>query len=600
MSERAAVTSWFESNIALLPDELNVVPYKKLRVAVLGTCIAEGVADAFRRNGDHAEHHLLRPMRDSTAVGLDWGQFDAVVVHVTLRRLLKEAIGVDSDLLHVRPLSDTENQSLIDAFKRHLKAFVESVLSQVAASSPVFVLSMIEPPSSYQGILLNGRRQSLYFWVRTLNDELAAMLEDSASAHYVEVNDLVRYRGDSRITDAYTCWFTHAAIRNWDEGPQLFGMVSKRIHHAIAILSSQSPVKLIITDLDNTLWQGVLAEENYEDIVGFNYREGWPLAYTEALLEFKRRGGLLAISSKNDYEVIKERFALVWQEQLRLDDFCAIQIDWEVKSRHIQNILSETNVLPSNVLFVDDNPREIEEVSRAFPEIRTLGPPQELWRNIILYSPHTQVASISAESSNRTESLRVKQAREECAAHSNKKEFLASLELKVRCEIVDRSSHEKFSRVVELINKTNQFNTTGKRWDVSEFERLFGAGGYLAVASSSDKFESSGVVAVVVVSDGAILQFVLSCRVFGLGIESAVLSLVVERLIAERSEARAHYVATARNHACATFYVDHGFTKTPQEGVLRIDEHLHWPNWIGRDLEMPPIGVITEVPRQSD
>jgi predicted enzyme involved in methoxymalonyl-ACP biosynthesis len=104
---------------------------------------------------------------------------------------------------------------------------------------------------------------------------------------------------------------------------------------------------------------------------------------------------------------------------------------------------------------------------------------------------------------------------------------------------------------------------------------------------------------VVVVNDGTILQFVMSCRVFGLGIETAALSFVVERLLAERSDALALHEVNTRNHACATFYLDHGFTMTPQAGVFLINKQTDWPKWVGRDMEVPSLGGATELPRQS-
>jgi FkbH-like protein len=175
------------------------------------------------------------------------------------------------------------------------------------------------------------------------------------------------------------------------------------------ILRNDSPVKRIITDLDDTLWKGVLAER--DDLVPAEHTEGWPLWYVEALLEFKRRGGLLAISSKNDEAPTLDRILKVWGHRLPPSAFCSIKINWEPKSRKIQAILKETNLLASNALFIDDNPRETDEVQWVLPGIRTLTGEPSAWRSVILFSPHTQVARITPESTARTGMAQAKSCR---------------------------------------------------------------------------------------------------------------------------------------------------------------------------------------------
>ncbi len=129
-------------------------------------------------------------------------------------------------------------------------------------------------------------------------------------------------------------------------------------------------VKLIIVDLDDTLWRGIVAEEGdvADEII-----EGWPMGLIEALQFLKKRGVLLAICSKNDESKIEKRWAPVLGGRLRLDDFVVRKINWRPKADNVEEILEEVNLLSRNVVFVDDNPREREEVHGAFPDIRVLG-----------------------------------------------------------------------------------------------------------------------------------------------------------------------------------------------------------------------------------
>jgi FkbH-like protein len=474
-------------------------------------------------------------------------------------------------------MTDEDYARMLESVQENLRIIVDKINLAVDGQAPVFYLSFIEPPCSYQGTLLNNRRKSLYHTVRAMNDGLAGMLEDHPNAHYIEVNDLIRYFGDVKVTDAYLVQFTHAGLSGLADQYQFPVALVKRITHAVMILRAQAPVKLIITDLDNTLWKGVLAE--VDQIVPHEHSEGWPLGYVESLLEFKRRGGLLAIASKNDEGPTLERFRAVWGSRMDLASFCSIKINWEPKSKNIQEILRETNLLPANALFIDDSPREIEEVRRVHPDLRVLTGEPTHWRNVILYSPHTQVARISSESSVRTETIQAKQQRDKMAEQMDRDSYLRSLDIRAKVIEIKGASHPKYARAAELINKTNQFNTTGKRWSEAEFGALFKAGGRIVALSATDRFGDNGLVAAAIVRGTASVQVVMSCRVFGLGLETALLSSVVGGILgSDHGFATASFQATGKNNTCATYFKDHGFLEDG-EG-WRTDRIPGSPDWI--------------------
>jgi FkbH-like protein len=569
-----AVVPKVEPQVALLPDALGKPD--ALKIAVLGTCIAESLATA-AKGGCVVDHYLMQSRAEDEPPDIDWSAYDAVVVHLTLRQVMWQAADDGRDVLHTRTQSDENYASSLATVTEHTFDLIRKINSAVGMAVPVFFLAFAEPPATYQGVLLNNRRKSLYHFVHTLNDRMSEFLEESPGAHYIEINDLIRYMGDAVVSDAYVNHFTHAGFLGSSDA--IFDSIMTRTSHAMTILRSESPVKLIITDLDNTLWKGVLAE--MDDIVPHEHTEGWPLGYVESLLEFKRRGGLLAISSKNDHDATLERFAKVWRGRLSIDDFCSVKINWDPKSKNIQEILSETNLLPTNALFIDDNPREIEEVTRVFPALRTLSGEQSAWRNVILYSPHTQVARISDESAARTELILAKRKRDELADKMDRGTYLRSLGIRVHVDSIDDSSHPKYARAAELVNKTNQFNTTGKRWSTAEFDSLLsGSGaGRIVAMSASDKFGDNGLVAVAIVRGNVIEQVVMSCRVFGLGIETALLERVLRSIAIENGDAaRAKFVTTGKNKTCASFYRDHGFTE--DEGQWHAGAFPACPDWI--------------------
>lgn len=572
------------TSLPFFPTSLDSKPATPLRIAVLGTCIADGFAKCkdLARGNCIVDHYLMQSRAMDRPPAVDWNLYDAIVVHVTLRHVVWSASDHSHDLLHTRPLTDSQYRDALNATSGQVRNVISKVGQAVGSSKPVFYLSFTEPSSTYQGVLLNNRRKSLYHVVRTLNDEMAALLETEPNSHYLEINDLVRYHGDESISDVYLRHFTHAGFLGTNDSQKIFRSILSRVENAMQVLRAETPVKLIITDLDNTLWKGVLAE--FDSIVSHHHIEGWPLAYAEGLLEFKRRGGLLAIASKNDHDATLERFGKVWGNRLTIEDFCSTRINWEPKSQNIQQILQETNLLPENVLFIDDNPREIEEVTRVFPAMRTLSGDPLLWRNAIIYSPHTQVPRISGESSNRTELMQAKQKRDQLATEMDRESYLMSLEIRVSIDASIDASDAKFARASELVNKTNQFNTTGKRWATADFDELFASGGRIITLSASDRFGDSGLVAAAIVQDREIVQVVMSCRVFGLGIESALLRGVIQRIGADSgsSPVVGRFVDTGKNRTCASFFRDHGFTLSDGDDRWISGDMPVVPAWIER------------------
>ena len=237
-------------------------------------------------------------------------------------------------------------------------------------------------------------------------------------------------------------------------------------------------VKLVVVDLDDTLWRGVLAEEND---ISPDRIEGWPLGLVEALLYLRRRGVLLAILSKNDEARATKLFEDIYGRYMPLEAFTIRKINWKPKSENMQEILKEANLLPRNVVFIDDNPVERAAVRAAFPDLRVLGDNPLLCRRILLHSPETQVAKITEESSRRGEMVKAQIVREESRAKMSREDFIESLNVEVTIEAIDRLDHPRFARAFELINKTNQFNTTGRRWREGEIQALLQGGGALDV-----------------------------------------------------------------------------------------------------------------------
>lgn len=330
----------------------------------------------------------------------------------------------------------------------------------------------------------------------------------------------------------------------------------------IRIIRQTDSVKMVIVDLDGTLWRGVLAERGYgccfplkpngtlwrgviaeEGRIDVNYlTEGWPMGFVEALMTLKQRGILLAICSKNNEEIIRKRWKDIFYGRLDIEDFACVKINWNDKANNILEILDATNLLPSNVVFIDDNPRERAWVKMQFPDMRVLGGNYYDWRRILLYSAETQRSFVSDESKRKTEMVKAQVRRVQDMAMISRDEFLAGLDLQIEISLLGSNAgagknanredgNPEAKRALELLNKTNQFNTTGKRWDESEFMDFLYAG-RVFIFSAKDKYSNYGIVGVICELNSKVEQMVMSCRVFGLDVETAVTASIYESFYA--------------------------------------------------------------------
>jgi FkbH-like protein len=314
------------------------------------------------------------------------------------------------------------------------------------------------------------------------------------------------------------------------------------------VLSSDNKIKLVIFDLDNTLWSGVAAEMND---VEPGMAEGWPIGILEAAAFLKKRGILLGLASKNDPDVAIKAWDAIYGRRFPLANFVSTKFSWESKATSVAKILTETNLLPSNALFVDDNPIEREQVQKALPEIKVLEGPVYTWRRTLLWAAELQVPFVSSESAQRTASVRSSINRETLRLELDEERYLRDLAVTIKFDLIDNTKHLKFARAHELLNKTNQFNTTGRRWSEQDMAEFFADGGKVLTADVADRLSNYGLTALILMRSMNCVQMVMSCRVFGLRVEFALLAEFLalghgQRLISFRS--------TGKNALCKKFF----------------------------------------------
>ena len=330
-------------------------------------------------------------------------------------------------------------------------------------------------------------------------------------------------------------------------------------------------VKIVIFDLDNTLWRGQIAE-HYETGREWPDVAAWPLGIWEAVHHLRRRGIVVSVCSKNDENVVRERWSravpLPW---ISLDDFVAPKINWNHKSENVLAILSELNLSAKSAVFVDDNPAERSEVLNRVPGIRAIGGNPYVTRRILLWAAETQRSMMTAESAKRETSYRAIVDRNAESASMDRETFLQNLQTAVELDHITSVDSPLLVRALELANKTTQFNTTGLKWTVPELTSFIENRGSLFVFSVRDKFVDYGLVGAVFVSAGVVRQYVMSCRVLGLDIEVGALKQVLQ-MVREQDEGPfvGTVIPTEVNTPCRDIFLRSGFQPTEEPGTFAI------------------------------
>jgi FkbH-like protein len=342
-----------------------------------------------------------------------------------------------------------------------------------------------------------------------------------------------------------------------DSGFPLEGRASARVGRLILDAAERQrpePAKVLVTDLDNVVWQGVVAEDGLAGIAyGPEGRGFRSFLYQRLLKRLAGQGVLLAAVSRNALEDARRPLREA-EMVLAEGDFVAVVASYEAKSAQIESLAAALNLGLEAFVFVDDNPVELAEVERKLPAVRRLlFPAGEAALPAFLHELSRQfAAAATAEDRARTELYRRRLAgvAPRAAAGADLTDFLRSLAM--RLTLHDRSAGDR-TRAVQLINKTNQFNLNGRRWDDAEVGAVLAAGGRLFTATLEDRAGSHGeVLACLMDAAGTVESLVMSCRVFQRRAEHAFLLALPEAR-------HFRYAATDRNEPLQRFLADPAF-----------------------------------------
>ncbi|TVV73218.1 HAD-IIIC family phosphatase [Sphingomonas solaris] len=559
-----------------IPTGLSRGDVSAKRVLLVGTCVFDQWLEAIAAAGETTvfDHVLVNnSLPVEGRLPHPRSSYDFQIVQVPYR-----IVNPEYDIM---PLNYADMESYQTALRRSIELlrFQLDIAMAGSAGLPTFVINYALPQLPMLGRLIpaNDIRNPARY-TAAINDALIDLVAGYPNAYVLDLNSLAATFGRRFVQDDAFWAFSHGGfINDFDHfqdvdrlEPQaplssthdfdVTGFIRVVWEEAKAMartISGIGAVKMVCVDLDDTMWRGILAERDQVDGI---HVEGWPLGFAEALSVLKKRGIILAIISKNDEARIADLWPKLFGPRMSLDDFPIRKINWNPKVDSIRAALAEANVLPESVIFIDDNPVERAAVEAAFPQIRTMGGSHLEWRRTLLWSAETQTVTISSESARRNDMIKAQIVREDARASLSREAFLASLGVRVTLDFIDRDDDARFGRALELVNKTNQFNTNGHRWTHAEALDYFAAGGRWWVFDVSDNYTSYGLVGVLAERQSVLDQFVMSCRVFGLGVEQAVLAALTDRARSAglpAFSARIH--ETEKNSPCRSVYKEGGW-----------------------------------------
>jgi FkbH-like protein len=441
-----------------------------------------------------------------------------------------------------------------------------SILSKVRAgikanSKALCILQTIaRPAEAYFGsldLVLPGTRRSV---IDALNRAIADSISGSEDVLF-DVAGLAETVGLANWHDP-TLW----NVAKLPFSSVFVPLYADHVGRLIAALRGLSR-RCLVLDLDNTLWHGVIGDDGLEGIViGQGDATGEAhLAVQACALALRNRGIVLAVSSKNDEDTARLPFREHPEMLLREGHIAVFQANWDDKASNIRAIARELSLGLDAMVFLDDSPAERELVRRLLPQVAVPELPADpaLYVRTLLASGHFEAVTFLEEDRSRAEFYRnnsrravLREDADDLAA------YLASLKMVMTIQPFDEAGRK---RITQLINKSNQFNLTTRRYSEGEVRDMEGDPNWFTLqARLTDIFGDNGMISVVICrrvdQDWEVDSWLMSCRVIARGVENAILQeIVIEARQRGVRSIIGKYCPTARNKLVEDHYSKLGF-----------------------------------------
>lgn len=505
-----------------------------------------------------------------------------------------EASGVAGARAVVLLLHDTEllNEDRPDAdvASSHLMGIIETFRRQSAA--PLFV-GIVEAPLGPPSIAFGGPAiDRLSGARRALRRQIEERMVAVADGHLLE---LPLSLCSGFVSAAFLSNLTAL-------GHGVLPQVARCIARTVACVFRPRR-KILVLDLDNTLWGGVVGEDGVEGVVvSHDYPGSAYLAFQRQLLRLRSSGILLALASKNNEQDARAVFDTRSEMVLRWNHFTAHAVNWNDKASNIAEMAQALGLGLESFVFADDSAIECALVRQILPQVEVieLGKDPARFGELLFRAQAFDALDVSDEDRRRADSYATEAHRRDYRERmTDLNGFLAGCELRLSIQSLALGSVD---RAHQLLGKTNQFNFSLERPSKEQLIASMRAGDRLFTASLEDRFGNYGLIGILHLESGAqdlrIANMALSCRALGRGVEDALLAFARERALAQgfnRLDVRC--VRGARNQQVFEYLERTGFHKAHEdhetvEYVLALAESsLPWPDFLKVELPMISMGA---------
>lgn len=450
-----------------------------------------------------------------------------------------EIMNPDSDLYQSRPdtvLIYSTEQALRNKFYHNKKNFfsqekelIEQRLEKLREnfSGLLIVSNYSLPMERVAGNFDLNYQESFRFQLQSLNSALSQLV----FKNHGQLLDIERLSAVKGLENWYDekLWVHSKTPCQLMQLPFIAREVKQICH-----VSQGKMIKCVISDLDGTMWGGIIGDDGPEGIGVGEVDEGEAFDhYQHYLKQLKERGILLAVCSKNDEEIALSAFRENEEMVLKEDDFAVFIANWENKADNIKTIQEVLNIGFDSMVFIDDNPFERNLVRNYLPEVIVPELPEDpaLYVQYLSEQGLFETQSISGEDQTRTELYRVESKRRKQEQDFRSiDDFLISLEMQGEKE---RFNTANLPRITQLIQRSNQFNLTTIRHSLETCEQFAGKQDVLPFYFKlRDKFGDYGLISLVIgipEDDVLILDtWLMSCRVLKRGVEDWAMNTIIE------------------------------------------------------------------------
>ena len=313
--------------------------------------------------------------------------------------------------------------------------------------------------------------------------------------------------------------------------------------------------KLLVLDLDDTLWGGIVGEVGWRNlrIGGHDYLGEAFKDFQYKIKSLKNYGILLALCSKNNESTALEAIEKHPEMVLKLDDFVSYKINWNSKAENILDITKELNIGLQSVVFLDDTPYERAHVKESLPEVTVPNLPSDPvnYSSFLSKLRYFDTSFISKEDKKRADLYKSEFKREKIKKNlKSHSQWLKTLELKIT---IENAKSENLPRTHQLLNKTNQMNLSTRRLSEKELNSWTNkSSNKLWTIRAKDKFGDYGIIGILSISiknkSAKLEDFILSCRVVGRDIEKVMIEFVKDYCQnAKIEKIKGKYLKTKKN-----------------------------------------------------